>query len=272
MKPRRYILTTVVMIPLAAIMAIPFYYIVVNTLKTRQQASASPLGLPFEPYFGNYVAVFRDLPILQSGLNSLYVTVFSVALMLIISSMGAYVIVFNRSRWTAVVQVVLVIAFLVPLQATLLPIYRFLVDLRLVDTLEGLILVYSGGAVFCYFLIHGYMRSLPLEIIEAARIDGAGPVRIYRSIVLPLIRPILVTVGVFQTMFIWNDFILPNVLLSSPGKRTLVLQTYAAVGQFSIDWPMFMTVTVIVLIPMVVFFILMQRQIVSGLVAGGIKG
>lgn len=260
------------MVPLAAVMAVPFYYILVNTLKTQAQASASPLGLPSTLNLDNYVEVFRDLPITQSAVNSLIVTASSVAVMLVISSMGAYVAVFNRARWTPAIQIVLVAAFLVPLQATLLPLYRFVVNLHLVDSLGGLVLIYSGGSVFCYFLVVGYMRSVPMEIIEAARLDGAGPFTIYWRIVLPLIRPILVTVGVFQTMAIWNDFIIPNVFISTPGKRTLVLQAYAAVGQFSIDWPVFMTVTVIVLIPMVVFFIVMQRHIVSGLVAGGTKG
>jgi raffinose/stachyose/melibiose transport system permease protein len=116
------------------------------------------------------------------------------------------------------------------------------------------------------------MRTIPAEIMEAARIDGAGPFRIYWTIVLPLIRPILVTVGVFQTMWVWNDFITPNVFISSQEKQTLVLQVYSAVGQFTTDWPAFMTLTVIVLIPMVIFFVVMQRHIVSGLVNGSVKG
>ena len=116
------------------------------------------------------------------------------------------------------------------------------------------------------------MRTVPEEIIEAARIDGAGPFRIFWVIVLPLIRPILVTVGVFQTMWVWNDFIFPNVIISSTSKQTLVLQVYTAVGQFTTDWPAFMTLTIIVLAPMVIFFIAMQRHIVSGLVAGSTKG
>jgi raffinose/stachyose/melibiose transport system permease protein len=132
--------------------------------------------------------------------------------------------------------------------------------------------MYSCGSIFCYFLIVGYMRTLPTELFEAAKIDGAGAFRVYWSVALPLIRPILVTVGVFQTMWVWNDFITPNVFINSPEKQTLVLQVYTAVGQFTTDWPAFMTLSVIVLIPMVIFFIVAQRQIVSGLVSGSVKG
>jgi len=155
---------------------------------------------------------------------------------------------------------------------SLVPLYLMLVDANQVDTLTGLVIMYLAGAVFCFFLIQGYMSSMPYVIIEAARIDGAGVVKFFWRIVLPLIRPILVTVGVFQTMWVWNDFITPNVFISSPEKRTIVLQVYSAVGEFTTDWPAFMTVSVLALIPMVIFFVFTQRHIVSGLLAGGIKG
>jgi ABC-type glycerol-3-phosphate transport system permease component len=116
------------------------------------------------------------------------------------------------------------------------------------------------------------MRTLPFEIIEAAKIDGAGVFQIFWRIVLPLIKPTLITVGVFQTMWVWNDFITPNVFISSPERRTIVLEVYSAVGQFSTDWPAFMTISVIALVPMVIFFVFTQRHIVSGLLAGSVKG
>ena len=213
--------------------------------------------------------MFTEVPVAQAFLNTLYVTVASILLMLLIGSMAAFSVIMRTSR---LMVVLLVIAFLVPGQVTLIPLYRLLSDARLVDTLEGLIILYSAGAVFCYFLIVGYMRTLPGEVIEAARIDGAGPWQIYWRIALPLIRPILVTVGVFQTMWVWNDFLLPVVFISSTEKQTLVLQTYKAVGEFTTDWPMFLTLSVIVLIPMVIFFIAMQRHIVRGLIAGSVKG
>jgi raffinose/stachyose/melibiose transport system permease protein len=123
------------------------------------------------------------------------------------------------------------------MQSTLIPLYRTVASLGVVNSLIGLILIYLGGAVFCYFLIVGYMRKLPMDVLEAARIDGANPFRIYRSIVLPLITPILTTVVVFQTLATWDDFLWPNVLLSSTENRTIVLQVYNAVGQFSTNWP-----------------------------------
>ena len=271
MKPRRGIATSLVMVPLGCLIAVPFYYIVVNTFKTQAQTTQSPLGLPHRPYFGNYTTVFHNTPLVTSFLNTLYVTALSIAVMLIIGSMAAFGIILGKGWLAKGLGVVLIVAFLVPGQSTLIPVYQMLVKVHLVDSLTGLVFVYSAGAIFCYFLIIGYMRTVPSEIIEAARIDGAGPFRIFWSLILPLIRPILVTVGVFQTMWVWNDFITPNVFISSPEKQTLVLQVYTAIGQFTTDWPAFITLSVIVLIPTVVFFILMQRHIVSGLVKGSIK-
>jgi raffinose/stachyose/melibiose transport system permease protein len=271
MKSKRHVLISVAMIPFACVVALPFYYIVVNTFKTQAETTAAPLALPTHLYLDNYVNVFQTSPIVQSFLNTLYVTAFSVALMLVIGSMAAFGMIIGKGKIALIVGGVLVVAFLVPTQATLLPLYRMLVGAHLVDSLNGLIVLYCQGAIFCYFLILGYMKTVPRELLEAARIDGAGPFRIYLVIVLPLIRPILITVGVFQTMWVWNDFIYPNVFISSQAKQTLVLQVYSSVGQFLTNWPEFMTLTVIVLIPMLVFFIMLQRHIVSGLVQGSLK-
>ncbi|MEU5870841.1 carbohydrate ABC transporter permease [Glycomyces sp. NPDC047369] len=272
MRSLRSIVLSVVMLPIAAVVAIPFYYLVVNTLKTQAESSASPLGLPSRFNVDNYVEVFRTLPIGQAFLNTVYVTAVSIALMLLVGSMAAYGMLIGRGRLTAALGVLFVVAFLVPGQTTLIPLYRMLTRVRLVDTLEGIIVLYLSGAIFCYFLIVGYMRTIPTELFEAARIDGAGSLRIYWTIVLPLTRPILVTVGVFQAMWVWNDFITPNVFINSPEKQTLVLQVYSAVGQFTTDWPAFLTLSVIALAPMVVVFLCAQRYIVSGLVSGSVKG
>ena len=268
----RYVVLSVIMIAIAVLIGLPLYYIVVNTLKSQDQMVTSPLGLPSQLYLGNYAEVFANVPLARAFLNTVYVTVLGVVFQLIVGAMAAYGMVMRNTRFNRIVGAILLLAFVVPGQATLVPLYLMLVDANQVDTLTGLVIMYLAGAVFCFFLIQGYMTSMPYEIIEAAKIDGAGVVQIFWRIVLPLIRPILVTVGVFQTMWVWNDFITPNVFISSPEKRTIVLQVYSAVSEFTTDWPAFMTVSVLALIPMVVFFMFTQRHIVSGLLAGGIKG
>ena len=263
---------SVVMLSIAFTFAVPFYYIVVNTFKTQQQTSVSPLGLPTSFNLSNYKNVWDNIPVLQSFENTLRVTVLSVVVMLLVGSMAAYSIVMWRTRSSRRIHVVLLLALAVPFQVTLIPIYEAFVSLHLIDSLNGLVVIYCGGAIFSYFLIQGYMLTIPYEIIEAARIDGCGTVRMYWRIVLPLIRPVLVTVGIFQTIWVWNDFLAPSVFIISPQNYTLVLQVYQAVGQYTTNWPAFMTLTVLSLIPITIFFLWMQRHIVSGLAAGAVKG
>lgn len=257
---------------LSVVVAFPFYYIIVTTLKTAAEIQSNPLGLPQDLTLVNYEAVLGNPNLYVAFWNTLFVTAGAVVLMLLVGSLAAFAATTRRTSVSRIVSMVVVVAFLVPFQTTLLPLYKLVVGVGLVDTLSGLIAVYSGGAVFCYLVIIGYMRTIPTEIFEAARIDGAGPLRIYFSIALPLIKPVLITVGVFQIMWVWNDYIAPIVFLTSPEKSTLVLLAARAQSQFTVNWPMFMTVTVVVLIPILIFFIFAQRYIVSGLISGSIKG
>ncbi|MDT7509393.1 carbohydrate ABC transporter permease [Bifidobacterium sp. H1HS16N] len=269
---RRSAVRSVVVLIIALICAVPLWYILINTFKTVPDMATNPLGLPKQWTLRNYTRAFATVPIVRSLVNTLIVTFFGVLFQVLIGALAAYGMILRKSIFTSVIGVILMIAFVIPTQSTLIPLYRMESSVGLVNTLLGLIIMYLGGAVFCYFLIVGYMQSLPFEVIEAARIDGAGPLRIFWSIVLPLIRPILTTVVVFQTMSTWNDFMTANVFISSSNLRTIVLQVYNAVGQFTTDWPSFMTITVLALIPVFVFFIFCQKWIVSGLVAGAVKG
>ena len=269
---RRSAVRSVVVLIIALICAVPLWYILINTFKTIPDMATNPLGLPKQWTLRNYTRAFATVPIVRSLVNTLIVTFFGVLFQVLIGALAAYGMILRKSIFTSVIGVILMIAFVIPTQSTLIPLYRMESSVGLVNTLLGLIIMYLGGAVFCYFLIVGYMQSLPFEVIEAARIDGAGPLRIFWSIVLPLIRPILTTVVVFQTMSTWNDFMTANVFISSSNLRTIVLQVYNAVGQFTTDWPSFMTITVLALIPVFVFFIFCQKWIVSGLVAGAVKG
>ena len=268
----RKIVRTVVVLALALVCAVPLYYVVISSFKGSVDMITNPLGLPKEWTFRNYVDAFDDGDIIRAFVNTIIVTVAAVALQVFIGSLAAYGVIQKRSKFTAIVGGVLMVTFAIPAQATLLPLYKMESSMGLVNTLIGLIALYLANSVFCYFLIVGYMSSLPGELFEAAKIDGAGPFRIYWQIVLPLIRPILTTVVVFQTMSTWNDFLLPSVFLSSSDKQTVVLQFYNAVQQFTTNWPLFMTITVLALVPVFIFFCFCQKWIVSGLVAGSVKG
>ncbi|WP_166244985.1 carbohydrate ABC transporter permease [Paenibacillus turpanensis] len=269
---KRSWLLDLVMLPIGLITFFPFYYILINTFKTMKETAASPLHLPKQWVFTNYVTVFQETPLLRSFGNTLTITVISVLLMVLIGAMAAYPIVYNPGRVNRIVMLYLLAGFMIPFQTTLIPLFQLMTDLQLVDRLYGLIMLYLGGAVFVFFLMMGYMKTIPRELSEAAIIDGCGIAGIFWRIILPLLKPITVTCIIFQTMWIWNDFLAPMLFLNSRSNATLVLQIYTAKGEFSVNWPMFMTLTVITLVPIFIFFIVMQKQIVKGIVGGAIKG
>lgn len=263
---------TIVVWTIALICAVPLYYVVISSFKTPIDMIKHPLQLPTQWLWNNYIDAFADGTIIQAFINTIIVTAVAVILQVLIGSLAAYGVVQKKSLFTMIIGSILMITFAIPVQATLLPLYRMESSIGLTDTLTGLVALYMGSCVFCYFLIVGYMKALPQELFEAAKIDGAGPFRIYWTIVLPLIRPIIVAVVVFQTMGTWNDFLLPSVFLSSTDKQTVVLQVYNAVQQFTTNWPLFMATTVLALIPVFIFFYFCQKWIVSGLLAGSVKG
>lgn len=268
----RRILRSIVTLGLAILCALPLYYVVISSFKTSVDMTQHPFELPAKWVFANYAQAVADGSIWRAFANTLIVTVFGVILQVGVGSLAAYAMILKKNWLTVSMGTVLTLAFCIPVQSTLLPLYKMEGAFGIVDTLPGLIVLYLTESAFCYYLIVGYMRKLPVELLEAARVDGAGPWRIYWQIVLPLIRPILATVVVFQTLAIWNDFLRPSVFISTEEKRTVVLQVYNAVTAFSTNWPLFMAITCIALAPVVVFFIFCQRWIVSGLVAGAVKG
>jgi len=197
-KERTSPLTAVIMIPIALIVALPLYYIVVNTFKTQAEMSSSPFALPTQLFLDNYATVFGTVPLVQSFANTLFVTVVSLVLMLIIGSMAAYGMIIGSTRFTRWFGAVLVLGFIIPSQSTLIPLYRLLVQIRLIDTLSGLVLLYSAGSIFCYFLIQGYMKSIPYELVEAARIDGASEWQVFWHVTRPRLAPIMMILVVLR--------------------------------------------------------------------------
>ncbi len=265
-------LLDILMLPFGLLAFFPFYIIIVNTFKTEWETAVNPTGLPASLDFSNYGKVFAETPIVQSFGNSLFLTVSSVVLMVLIGAMAAYPIVYNPTRLNRILTGYLLLGFMVPFQTLLVPLFQLMTDLRLVNKLYGLTTMYLGGSVFVFFLIMGYMRTIPRDLSEAAIIDGCSVWSIFWRIILPLLQPITMTCAVLQTMWIWNDFLSPMLFLSSRENTTLVLEIYKAKGEFAVNWPMFMTMTVITLTPVFIFFVLMQKQIIKGIVGGAVKG
>lgn len=274
MKKRKTILhiQEIVMLLICVLFFIPIYYLIISTFKTQNEIVKSPLAFPAHFTFQNYEKAFKAIDFFRSFGNSVFVTAISVVLIVVISAMAAYTLA--RKRDKKIVKFLdwyLFLGFLIPLQTTMIPLFSIMKGLNLVNSLAGLIFLHCNGCVFGSFLYKGFMKALPEDLEEAARIDGAGIVRIFWKIVFPLLKPITTTLVIFNVMWIWNDFLYTYLFISSSNKSTLIMQVYNGVGQYFNDWSVMMPVLVIALLPMVIFYIFLQNQIVGGLTMGSMK-
>lgn len=271
-REKKLFKSDLILFPICLLYLFPFYYLIVNTFKTMSDMSYNPLTLPKKVVFTNYYDVLTNPQIYRAFGNTFIITVCSVLLIVIIGEMAAYPIVFNHNKLNDAFMVYLMIGFLVPFQAILLSLFEVMQTLHLINNIWGMILFYGNGSALTVFLAVGYMKSIPRELTEAAIVDGCSIPNVFFKIILPLMTPITATSIIFNTMWIWNDFIAPNIFLSSRSNGTIVLEVFRAKGQFSVDWPRFMTLSVVSIFPVLIFYLFMQKYIIKGLTAGAVKG
>ncbi len=258
----------------SVVMLLPIYYLLVTTFKTPEEAAASPLGLPTALTFENYRKAFEAMNYMQALSNNLIITVVSVICLLFFSSMAAYVIARSRKPIFRLMYFVFLVGLIIPFQISIIPIYKIFSGLKLMNTHLGVILV----NVFCInfplsvFLMRGFIYTIPKELEEAAWIDGCGTFSCFWRIVFPLLKPVVSTVAILNTLAIWNDFMTPLLFLQSKEKQVLLQQVHRNVGPFSTNWTAFFPMLVMATLPLVIFYLIMQKQIVEGVVSGAVKG
>lgn len=251
----------------------PLYLVFVNSVKTVREIYLSPLGLPAEISWDNFGRVMEQIDFGQALKNSLFFVVFGVAGLLVICSMAAYRLARHRTRVNKFVYLLLVSSILVPFQTVMIPLIKIMASIGLYNTRIGVLLAYYGyGIPFAVFLFYGFLSSIPREIEEAALIDGGSPFQVYRCIILPLLKPICVTVAVLDVLWIYNDFLLPFVLISDNELRTLPLVMYTFFTAYERPWDLAMASLTMVLTPAIIMFVILQKQITGGIVSGAVKG
>lgn len=251
----------------------PLYLVFVNSVKTVREIYLSPLGLPVEISWNNFRRVMEKIDFGQALKNSLFFVVFGVAGLLVICSMAAYRLARHRTRVNKFVYLLLVSSILVPFQTVMIPLIKIIASIGLYNTRIGVLLAYYGyGIPFAVFLFYGFLSSIPREIEEAALIDGGSLFQVYRCIILPLLKPICVTVAVLDVLWIYNDFLLPFVLISDNELRTLPLVMYTFFTAYERPWDLAMASLTMVLTPAIIMFVILQKQITGGIVSGAVKG
>ncbi len=250
----------------------PFFLMVINSFKTTQQFVDSPFSLPEHIDFTNYINAYVHMNFLNGFANSITITLISVALIILTASMAAYFLVRNNLKVNKAIFAVLVASMIVPFQAVMIPLVSIYGNMKLLNNKWMLIFMYLGfGQAFAVFIFHGFIKNIPLEMEEAVLIDGGNKLQSFFRIVFPLLLPVVVTVLILDVLWIWNDYLLPSLVLLSPLQRTLPLSTYSFFQSYSVDYAPLMAGIVLTILPVLIAYVFCQKQIIKGVVQGAIK-
>ncbi|WWB88128.1 carbohydrate ABC transporter permease [Priestia aryabhattai] len=257
---------------LGLVFLVPFYYVLSNSLKSFAEILSNTSALPTTIQFQNFVNAFNQMNYLKVLSNSLIITVISNAVLVIFCSMAAYMLVRTKKKISSIIFMAFVAAMVIPFQSIMIPLVKVAGNLNLLNSIWGIVIMYLGfGSGMTIFLYHGFIKGIPVELEEAAIIDGCSRLGVFWRIVFPLLKPITVTVVILNSLWIWNDFLLPSLVLQDPELRTIPLATFFFFGQYTKQWDLALAALVISIIPLLVFFFAMQKHIVKGITSGSIK-
>ncbi len=265
-----------VLLTLSVLFLVPIIIVIVNSFKSRIYISSQPLKLPNAETFvalENYINGVTSSDFFSAFLRSLFITVLSVILIVLFASMAAWYIVRSNSKITKGIYYMLVFSMIVPFQMVMYTM-TYVTNRANLDNVFGITFVYLGfGAGLSVFMLCGFIKSIPLEIEEAAMIDGASPIQAFFTVVFPMLKPTAITVAILNTMWIWNDYLLPYLVLGSDKKTIPVAIQLAMQGAYgSTDYGGFMAMLVLAIVPIIIFYIFCQKYIIKGVVAGAVKG
>ncbi len=267
--PAKLKILTVIVILFALFFIYPMIFVVINSFRPNADIILNPMGLPDSFFTANYVQAWKEMEFPRVFLNTLVITVCGVAGVILTSSMAAYILARSHTKFSWALYGFFAFALVIPFQIIMVPVAVLAADLNLMSV-PGIIPMYWGlGCPTAIFMFHGFVKSVPRELEESAAIDGAGQFYIFFRIVLPLMKTIIATVAVIDALWLWNDFLLPLIVIK---EGTIQLAQMKFNGQFLKDYgPMTASLTISSL-PIIIFYLFLQKYIVKGIAAGAVKG
>lgn len=251
----------------------PLVLAVVNSFKTNGEILTNVISLPTQITFENYVRSFGKMHYLRSLGNTVFLAGGSVALIVLFSALAGWKLCRTKTRLSRFLLSLFIFSMLIPFSSIMIPLYKVVLALDIKNSLFGLCFVYAGlGVSMAIFLYHGFVKGIPKELEEAAAIDGCSPLQTFFRIVFPMLKPVTATICITNVLWIWNDFLLPLIILSDNKKYTLLLSTNTLFGQYSSDWSAILSALVIAALPVILFYALLQKQILKGITDGAMKG
>ena len=260
---------------LSAIFLAPIFIVLMNSFKGQFYITDTPFALPDSDTFAgieNYITGIEKTDFISAFFRSLFITVVSVGAILLFSSMAAWYITRKNDLVSKIVYYSFIFSMTVPFQMVMFTMSKTANTLGLENPI-GITVLYLGfGAGLSVFMFTGFIRSIPIQLEEAASIDGCGPIRTFFSIILPILRPTAITVSILNAMWIWNDYLLPYLVIGSDYKTIPVAVQYLQGGYGSRDMGALMAMLVLAIIPIVIFYLISQKHIIKGVIAGAVKG
>ena len=284
-RTKSYILTVVGVI-IALYVLFPFFLVVLNSFKAQASIVESPVafkGASFGQLMTNLNAVINNsnFQFWYAFGTSAVITIISLVLLAVLGAMAAWVISRNnKTTWATVIYMVFIASMIIPFQVVMLPLISTFRDvgkfigISMLQSIPGIVFAYCGfGGAMTVFILTGFIKGVPYDLEEAAAIDGCSPEGTFFKIILPLLTPVITTVTILNGMWIWNDYLLPSLMLGQNGKvKTLPVAVQAFVGSYVKQWDLILTAALLAIIPMVVIFLIGQKQIMNGMVEGAVKG
>jgi len=251
----------------------PLGMALMNSFKTNGQLLLNPMSLPTSYTLDNYLRTWEKMHYLRSLGNTVVLAGAGVGLIVLFSSLAGWKLNRTKTRLSSVLLSLFVFSMLIPFSSIMIPLYRVVLVLKIKNSLLGLALVYAGmGVSMAIFLYHGFVGSIPLELEEAAAIDGCSSLQTFFWVLLPLLKPITATIVITNVLWIWNDFLLPLIIISRNQSYTLLLSTNTLFGQYSSDWTAILSALILAAIPVIAFYALFQKNILKGIADGALKG
>ncbi|WP_430599682.1 raffinose/stachyose/melibiose transport system permease [Enterococcus sp. AZ188] len=256
------------------IVLVPIYYLIVTTFKSAPEAAANPMSLPQSWSLSPYIEAFQKMNYLNAFKNTLIITSLSVIGLVVVSSMAGYVL--NRMSQKKIysrIFLIILAGMMFPYQMSIMGLYKIVQNLNLMNTLLAVILINIAVNIpFATLMFHSFADTIPTELEESARMDGATFFQIFRKVIFPLLKPTTMTIAILNTLTIWNDFMGPLYFLQSREQNVILQEVNRNIGQFSTDWSSMFPMMVLGILPLLIFYLIMQRYIIGGVMSGAVKG
>ena len=284
MRKGTVIIITIIAVLIAAYTLFPFLLVLINTARPNNNIVANPIsleGASFATFRTNLSNVINNSNFVfwNAFGTSAIITIVSLALLALLGAMAAWVICRNKTKWSTAIYMTFIASMIIPFQVVMLPLISTFRDvgnfigISMLQSIPGIVFAYLGfGGAMTVFILTGFIKGIPYELEEAAAIDGCSPEGTFFRIIFPLLKPTVTTVTVLNGMWIWNDYLLPSLMLGQNGKvKTLPVAVQAFVGSYVKQWDLILTAALLAIVPMIVIFLIAQKQIINGMVEGAIK-